>query len=128
MSFCTAINCMDGRTQLPVNDYLRERLGVDHVDTITDPGPVRILTQEPNGEPAKSILRRIYIPVNKHGSRCIAVVAHHDCAGNPAPEQQQKDHLHPAIQFLRRRYRAVQLLGLWVDSNWSVSPIITGDP
>jgi len=41
MSFCTAINCMDGRTQLPVNEFMRRKLGVAYVDTITEAGSVR---------------------------------------------------------------------------------------
>lgn len=123
MSFCTAINCMDGRTQLPVNEYLRQRLGVDYVDTITEPGPVRILADEPQSESAESILKRVDISVHKHGSRCIAMVAHHDCAGNRADEKAQRDQSQRAIQFLRGRYPSIQFLSLWVDSTWSVSQI-----
>ncbi len=39
MSFCTAINCMDGRTQLPVIEFLKNKLSVEYVDTVTEPGP-----------------------------------------------------------------------------------------
>lgn len=35
MSFYTVINCMDGRTQLSENEFLRNKFGVDYVDTIT---------------------------------------------------------------------------------------------
>ena len=38
MCFCTAVNCMDGRVQLPVTSYLQERFNVEHVDSITEPG------------------------------------------------------------------------------------------
>jgi carbonic anhydrase len=124
MSFCTAINCMDGRTQLPVNEYLRQLLGVDYVDTITEPRPVRILADEPQSESAGSILKRVDISIHKHGSQCIALVAHHDCAGNPADEKTQRDQSQHAIQFLRDHYPSVQLLALWVDSTWSVSQIV----
>jgi len=34
MSYCTVINCMDGRVQLPVIKYLKERFDVDYVDSI----------------------------------------------------------------------------------------------
>jgi hypothetical protein len=123
MSFCTAINCMDGRTQLPVNEYLRQLLGVTYVDTVTEPGPVRILADEPQSDSAGAILKRVDISVHKHRSQCIALVAHHDCAGNPADEKAQRDQSQRAIQFLRDRYSSVQLLALWVDSTWSVSRI-----
>ena len=47
MSFYTAINCMDGRVQLPVIYYLKERFGVPYVDVITEPGPVALLSSDP---------------------------------------------------------------------------------
>ena len=39
MSFCTVVNCMDGRVQLPVIRYLQERFEVPYVDSITEVGP-----------------------------------------------------------------------------------------
>ena len=118
MSFCTAINCMDGRTQLPVNEYLRRQLDVDYVDTITEAGPVRILAEQQDSQTAKSILERINISVNKHGSKTIAIVAHHDCAGNPVDKDKQLSQLKTATQWLSRKYPDVKVIGLWVDLNW----------
>jgi hypothetical protein len=123
MSFCTAINCMDGRTQLPVNEYLRQSLGVDYCDTITEPGPVRVLAEEPDSLASRSILERIDISVTKHGSRCLAVIGHWDCAGNPAPKERQCAQLEAVVRLLSDRYPDARILGLWVDSNWSVSQI-----
>lgn len=120
MSFCTAINCMDGRTQLPVNEFMRWKLGVDYVDTITEAGPVRILAEESDSAPTASILSRVDISVKKHGSQCVAIVAHHHCAGNPAPDDRQKDHLDAAVRFVAARYPGVRVLGLRVNSTWSV--------
>ncbi len=121
MSFCTAINCMDGRTQLPVIEYLQRRLNVDYVDTITEAGPVRILGDEPDSPLAAGILARVDISTNKHGSNCIAVVAHHDCGGNPAPKEIQMGQLDRALRFLTARYPHIQILGLWLDPDWTVS-------
>jgi hypothetical protein len=42
-SFATAINCMDGRTQIPVTDYVRKKYKVEYVDMITEPGPIKVL-------------------------------------------------------------------------------------
>ena len=36
--FATAINCIDGRTILPVINYITEKYQVDFVDLITEPG------------------------------------------------------------------------------------------
>ena len=45
MSFCTVVNCMDGRVQLPVIRYLQDRIEVLYVDSVTEPGPVRSLAE-----------------------------------------------------------------------------------
>lgn len=127
MVFCTAINCMDGRAQLPVNTHLRQRLGVEYVDTITEAGPVRVLAEEPDSPRSGSILSRVNISVQKHGSNNVAVIAHDDCAGNPVPEDVQKKQLDAAVRFLAGRYPDVHVLGLWVDSNWSVSEVCSAN-
>lgn len=127
MSFCTAINCMDGRTQLPVNAYLREKLGVDYVDTVTEPGPVRIVGEEPESALTRSILDRVDISTQKHGSTCVAMVAHADCTGNTAGKDKQMEQLTAAVAFLKNRYPGVTILGLWVNEQWSVSEPIGAD-
>ncbi len=119
MSFCTAINCIDGRTQLPVNEYLRDLLKVPYVDTITEAGPVRILGDEPDSPLARTILDRVDVSTGTHGSRCVAIVAHYDCAGNPVSEERQMEQLDRAVRFVAGRYPSVRILGLWVDANWS---------
>ncbi|GAB4379897.1 MAG: hypothetical protein Kow0042_29680 [Calditrichia bacterium] len=48
MRFCTAINCLDGRVQLPVIQHLKKRFKVDFVDVITEPGPNLILSEQKN--------------------------------------------------------------------------------
>ena len=84
MRFCTAINCMDGRVQIPVIQYLKDRFDADYVDAVTEPGPNRILAEDADTRIRQSIDRRVGISVEGHGSVGIAVVGHHDCAGNPA--------------------------------------------
>lgn len=128
MSFCTAINCVDGRTQLPVNDYLCDRLGVEHVDTVTEPGPVKILAEQTDWPLAQSILSRVDVSVNEHGSEAIAVVAHHDCAGNPTTEDIQKQQLQVSAEFLSQHYPDLRILTLWVGPDWLVQDIPLLDP
>ena len=124
MSFCTAINCMDGRTQLPVNEFLREKYSVDYVDTITEAGPVRILAEDKESSLAKSITQRVDISVNKHNSSLIAVVAHFDCAGNPLGKDEQLVQLKDAIEWLKEKYPSTNILGLWVDPEWKVHHVL----
>lgn len=123
MSFCTVINCMDGRTQLPANEYLRRELDVDFVDTITETGPVRILAEQQDSQLAQSILNRIDISVGKHNSKSVAIITHYDCAGNPLDKDKQLKQLEEAVKWLSQKYPDVRILGLWIDSSWAVEQI-----
>ena len=114
---------MDGRVQLPVIQYLAARFKAEHIDSVTEAGPVLYLAEKIDSEQTKSILRRTDISINKHKSAGIAVVAHYDCVGNPCNEQTQIGQLSLAVDFLAGHYPNVEITGLWVDSNWSVTEV-----
>ncbi len=120
-SFCTTVNCIDGRVQIPVIRYLQEQFGVQYVDVVSEAGPVRALTESGDSEAKRSILRRVGISIDAHESKLIAVVAHADCAGNPVPEEEQRRQLGEAVQYLAENFAAATVIGLWVDESWSVS-------
>ena len=123
MSFFTAVNCMDGRVQLPVFSYLQKRFGVQYIDMITEQGPVSILSGDLSSQGAKSIFRRIDISVEKHRSSGIVVVAHADCAGNPLTDEAQRDQLHKSLEAIRQAYPEMKVLGLWADKTWTITEI-----
>jgi hypothetical protein len=120
MSFCTVINCIDGRVQLPVIAYLQNRFGVKYVDVVTEAGPVGILSQRTESSDAKSIFRRVEVSILAHFSQVMAVVAHHDCAGNPVSDSEQKQQLRICLEILSQRYPRMEVVGLWLDQNWAV--------
>lgn len=122
-SFATAINCMDGRVQIPVNEWLRRRFSVDYVDTITEPGPNKILAENKDSSAVASIKRRVDISVNKHGSKFIAIAGHHDCAGNPVDKATQLAQTRAAVKTVKSWSLAVSVVGLWVDEGWEVSEV-----
>ena len=124
MSFAAAINCMDGRVQTPVNEYVRKRFEVDYVDAITEAGPVAILGDRPESPGMASILKRLDISVERHASVGVAVVAHHDCAGNPLDEDTQREQLARAVVALRERYPRLPVIGLWVNADWQVEEVV----
>lgn len=123
MTFCTVINCLDGRVQLPVIKYLRERFKADYVDSITEAGPNLILSEGRRNRSTQSILDRLSVSVEKHKSVGIAIVCHHDCAGNPAAKDEQLKQLQMALRFLRQEYDSLEIIGLWVDESWAVSEV-----
>jgi len=122
-TFGTVINCMDGRVQLPVIEWMKQNHHVNYVDSITEPGPVRILGEDKEAAALASIRRRLDISVAKHGSKVVAIVAHHDCAGNPVSKEQQLKQLVEAIRTVRAWGYSVLLLGLWADEHWTVHPV-----
>jgi len=124
MKFATAINCMDGRTQLPVIAYLKEKYKVNYVDMVTEAGPVRVLADCKDKVLIDSIKRRVGISITKHRSRCIAVVGHFDCAGNPVSKETQIHQIVESINIVRSWNFKAQILGLWVDENWTVHEAI----
>ncbi len=127
MKFCTTINCMDGRVQEPVINFLKTRFEATYVDSITEPGPIAILAAGSDKPILDNLIKRIDISVNKHGSQGIAVAGHYDCAGNPVPKNEQLKQLKTSCEFLIVKYPAVEIIGLWVDDNWAVTEINFND-
>ena len=125
MSFCTVINCIDGRTQLPVIEYVQNRFVVEFVDMITEAGPVGILATGPDSVYAVSIFRRVVVSLNGHSSKQIAIVAHYDCLGNPLPEGEQIKQLQKCLALLSQRFPNAEIIGLWLDQDFEVHEVST---
>ena len=111
---------MDGRIQSPIQDYLKGSYNVKYVDTITEPGPCKIIAENKDKSAIDSILKRVKISVDIHKSNLIAVSGHHDCAGNPTREEVQKEQIRQSITYLKNLYPNIEIIGLWVDSDWVV--------
>ena len=126
MTFCTTINCMDGRVQLPVITFLQKRFNADLVDSITEPGPNRILSDQTPQDLFASIFNRIRISIEKHRSVGIAVVGHFDCAGNPTDRTEQTIQTQNAVDVIKRHYPNIPIIGLWVDEHWHVHELDIG--
>lgn len=121
--FATAINCMDGRTQLPVIAYLKEKCKVDYVDMVTEAGPVKILANCEEEALVDSIKNRVGISVGKHRSKFIAVAGHSDCAGNPVSKEVQMWQILKSIKTVKSWNFKANVLGLWIDENWAVHEV-----
>ena len=121
--FVTVINCMDGRVQEQVNQYLISEYKAKYVDVITEAGPNKILAEDENRILIESIKNRVVISVQKHKSKIIAIVGHYDCAGNPVGEEIQKEQIVSAMERMKEWNLPVTIIGLWVSRNWSVEKI-----
>jgi len=118
-TFGTAINCMDGRVQQPVIDWMKETLQVDYVDMITAPGPNKILALGPV-ELQDWIKSRVDISVEKHGSEVIVITGHDDCAGHPVTKDEHITHVEESMNLIREWNLPVKIIGLWIDDSWKV--------
>lgn len=122
--FATAINCIDGRVQKPVAEYMQKSFSVDYVDMITEPGPNKILSEGKDANIIEFLKKKVEISVEKHSSQIIAVVAHYDCAGNPESEDVQKEHLRKAVNVIVSwGFPVKKIIALWLDENFKPSII-----
>lgn len=115
---------MDGRTQVPAIKFLKSRFEVEYVDSITEPGPIKIMAEQSNIQLLASIAWRLDISIGKHKSCGIAIVAHYDCAGNPVDKKTQMDQLQKSIDFVSSRYDGIPVIGLWIDENWEATEVL----
>lgn len=122
VGFGTAVCCMDGRIQLPVIAYLRKRFSVAYIDMITEPGPVKILAEAKDIRGIEAIRQKVELSVVRHNSLSIAVVAHHDCAGNPEGAEVQQEQLRKAVEAVRAwGYQVNEVIAVWVDERFDPS-------
>ena len=116
---------MDGRVQIPVIEWLKRQYGVDYVDMITEPGPERLLAEDKDRRGIQSLRKRLEISATRHNSKLVAIVGHHDCAGNPADKETQVKQISNAIKTVESWNFEVRVVGLWVDEKWEVQKVIT---
>lgn len=121
--FVAVVNCMDGRVQLPVNDWLRHKFTAVYMDTITEPGPVKILAEATDIDALTVIKECLDVSINKHKAEAVAIVAHADCAGNPVSQEEQIREISLAKEQIRKWYAGMEIIGLWVNDSWQVEEV-----
>lgn len=120
--FATALNCIDGRIQIPVIEYLKKNYNVDYVDIISRTGMDKKCSSN-DQEFLEEIKKSVEISVYVHFSKVIAIVGHHDCAGNPVDQATHFIHIKQAIKNIEKWGFDVEIIGLWVNENWEVSEV-----
>ncbi|HET8907261.1 MAG TPA: carbonic anhydrase [Ktedonobacterales bacterium] len=120
--FAAAINCIDGRAQRPVSEWIRVQFAIDFVDTITQPGPEKALIHGPQTVIA-ALRQNVGVSVNAHHSQLIAVAAHFDCAGNPVSHEEHKAQVKAACQVIAEWGYPARVVGLWVNEWWQIEVV-----
>lgn len=129
MKFGTVINCIDGRVQYPVLDYLKKTYDLDFFDAANEAGPLKILTERTEKCRLISLKEQIITSIESHGSRFIAIVGHHDCAGNPIDRAAQEKQMDEALSYLKNAYgEEILYVGLYVNERWEVEEYTRIEP
>jgi hypothetical protein len=123
VTFVTAINCMDGRVQIPIIYWMKKEYKVGYVDMITEPGPIKILSENTNATLINSIKQRVKLSVTQHKSNIIAIIGHHDCTGNPVDKDTQIAQLRDSVKLIESWNLPATIISLWVDKDWIVHKI-----
>lgn len=121
--FGTAINCIDGRTQEPVIDFMKHKYGIDGVDMVTFPGVDGIIMSSGISDTIALIRKGVSISIEKHGSRIIAVVGHFDCAGNPGNREHHYANIGKAVQLVSSWNFDVEIVGLYVNDKRQIEEV-----
>jgi hypothetical protein len=120
--FGTMIACTDGRIQQPVAHWLKRRYFLDYIDAITTPGADRVLAQG-SAEMVGYLETSAKISATRHESFVLAIVGHHDCAGNPASREEHIKQIKQAMVVVRSWELNLPLVGLLVGESGQVEVI-----
>ncbi|WFD08687.1 carbonic anhydrase [Tepidibacter hydrothermalis] len=112
--FATALNCIDGRFQIPVIKWLKENFDVDYVDLITEPGMDKVLSQG-HWREMQRLREKVMVSITAHKSNVVAVVGHYDCAANPVSDCKHFQHIVASTYTVKSWGLPVIVVGLWVD-------------
>jgi hypothetical protein len=118
-NFGTVLNCIDGRTQIPVIEWMKANFCLDYVDSITEPGMDGVLSHG-NSKDIGRIKDKVIISINAHNSRTLAVVGHYDCAANPVSVDEHIRDIAVSVNIVKSWLLPLMVVGLWVDESWKV--------
>jgi len=119
--FATCLNCIDGRVQIPVINWITNNYEIDYVDMVTEAGMDGLLAD--NSFNPAHILRKLAISIGNHDSNNIFIVGHYDCAANPVDEDVHKEQIKKAVQRIKNYTRSSEITGLWVSEYFEVEKI-----
>lgn len=125
--FATVINCMDGRVQLKVNEYVANTYHTPYVDTITLAGPSKVISENQKQTILENLKFRLDISIHNHKSEYIAIVGHADCAGVPESDDVQIQYILDSAKKIQEWYPTVRVEALWLNSDFELENITQVD-
>ncbi|MCS5528041.1 MAG: hypothetical protein NZ747_02065 [Nitrosopumilus sp.] len=113
-SFATSLSCIDGRVQLPMINWIKDKYFVDYVDTITAPGIDKVIS---DGD-VELIKKSVMISVSNHKSSHIVISGHFGCAGNPVSDEEHLIQIKKSVEIVNSWNLNVDVIGVWIDENF----------
>lgn len=115
-TFATAVGCMDGRIEIPIEEYAIKKFGVVYVDNITEAGLVGVLASGKMNKIVESSLEnKLAISIGNHHAKGIVVHGHQECAGNPVDDEMHKKHIVKSVAMIRSLIEgAIPVVGVFV--------------
>ena len=120
--FATCLNCMDGRAQLPVINWIMENYDIKYVDMITEAGINGFIADEYLD--ISDIIKKVRISIDLHESKNIFIVGHYDCAGNPVDDLTHKKQIKIAVDRIKNIFPDLTMAGLWINNKFLVEKIV----
>lgn len=128
--FGTMLNCMDGRTQEPVINWIKDKYKLDVIDAPNPAGPTNMILN--GSEEIKNHYKEeVLISVNGHNSRHVVIVAHQECAANPISDEEQIEQIKKACESVKKEWNipeGVHIIGLWLtkktDLDWDINCLV----
>jgi carbonic anhydrase-like protein len=99
---------------------------IDGVVLVKFPGVDGILSssKEQRSEEVIELIRSaVSISAQKHGSHIIAVVGHHDCAGNPGDSEHHNNDIRSAMREISSWNFTGQIVGLCVNDKRQIEVV-----
>ncbi len=121
--FAAAINCIDGRVQVPLLEFIRKNYKVDYVDMVTVPGPDKVLSEYRDSREIESVKKKVLISYGKHNSRLIFIAGHDDCAANPCGKKEHLRQIREAARNISKWNIDAKIHGIWLDKAQKVFPV-----
>lgn len=119
--FVTCLNCIDGRVQLPVINWILENYDVKYVDMITSPGVDGVFSNR--NSDVSDILEKVSFSHEGHSTELIFIVGHHDCLANPVENEKHNKQIINSVERIKESYSQCNIIGLWVDNGFKVQVI-----
>lgn len=119
--FVTCLNCIDGRVQLPVINWILENYDVKYVDMITSPGVNGVLADKNSN--VADIFEKLTFSNDGHSTDLIFIVGHHDCLANPVDDETHNEQIIRSVERIKESYLHCNVIGLWVDNEFNVQII-----